>query len=150
MRVSKKNFLTALILLLSCDNIVVRQLVPSPEEITRVLKEFKVRMEQKNGFIFLSFRGVNRDTLSYLCIQPAHVKEIIAVLTYQDYSEGPIISDDPKLGNLWVFGSSYNGQELYIKISDNFSYDKARCISFHFPCQKMTFPYRGTQTKEAA
>jgi len=122
--------------------------VPTPEEITRFLKEFKRRMENRDGFIFHSFRGVNRDTISYLGIHVSQVKEIISGLTYENYSNGPDISDDPKLGNLWVFGTSYNNQPLYIKISDNFSFDKAKCISFHFPCDNMTFPYKELKKEE--
>lgn len=114
----------------------------TPDEIAKFLEAFKMRMERKNGFVFSAFRGVNRDTLSYLGIQPVHVKEIISELTYEHYSEGPIESVDSKLGNLWVFGSTYNDQKLYIKLSDSFSFDKAKCISFHFPCEVMQFPYR--------
>lgn len=120
----------------------------TPEKTTLFLKEFKVRMEKRDGFMFYKFRGVNRDTLSYLGIQISHVKEIISALTFEDYSEGPVVSENPKLGNLWIFGAIYNGCELYIKLSDKFSFDKATCVSFHFPTQRMPFPFKTLKKKE--
>jgi hypothetical protein len=113
------------------------------EEITNFLKEFKQRLVQKGKFDFIEWRSINRDTLTYLGITPHHVKQVIAGLTYENYCFGPEKDRDRPKGDLWCFGVSYSGEEIYIKLSDNFSYDRAKCISFHVACEKLSYPYRG-------
>jgi hypothetical protein len=116
--------------------------VASIDEINRFLKEFKRRLSMRGKFLFV-LRDVNLATLSSLGITVKHAKEIINNLTYEDYCLGPEKDKNDPKGNIWCFGSKINGSEIYIKLSDHFSFDNAKCVSFHVACDKLTYPHKG-------
>jgi hypothetical protein len=69
--------------------------------------------------------------LAALGLNVSQVETIIMGLSTMDYHRGPE-TDRAFVGhNVWVFKYRYNGQEIYIKLSDNFDCNIAKCISFH-------------------
>lgn len=110
----------------------------TPQEITDFLKKFKHVLSA--GFIFISRRD-NVATIAYLGITIAYVKTILSQLTYKDYIRGPQ-SDKNGSGNMiWEFGLNIQGENIYIKLSDDFSFNKAKCISFHVAAYPLVYPY---------
>ena len=102
--------------------------MPSRKEIADFLKKFKQCAQNKFQFVF---RKKNLDAITSLGITIIVAKEIILGLTPDNYCQGPDQDRDKPHSNLWVFETDFDGKKLYIKLSDNFSYDIAKCISFH-------------------
>ena len=96
-------------------------------EITRFLKQFKQAVDN-NGLYFIP-RKINRDGIAKLGLVIADVRDIIANLTYQNYSIGPEMDQDGSSGEIWIFGTIINSLNTYIKLK----LDKgvAKCLSFH-------------------
>lgn len=96
-------------------------------EVTRFLKQFKQAIDS-SGLYFIP-RQVNRDGIAKLGLMVADVKDVIGSLTYQNYSSGPEIDQDGSSGEIWIFGTIINSQNVYIKVK----LDKgvAKCLSFH-------------------
>ena len=69
------------------------------------------------------------------------VKNAIFGLTFKNYIEGPCRDRDKKGYYLWIFGVEINGIEFYVKLSDNFKGDVAKCILFHEPDFECKYPY---------
>jgi len=57
-------------------------------------------------------------------------------------SKGPEKDRDRKRGNIWEFGAEIDNEEVYIKLSDDFSRNIAKCISFHKAEFKISYPYK--------
>lgn len=93
-----------------------------------------------NKFIFVD-RKVNLDCITRLGITIETVKNIIFNLTYKNYMSGPDKDKDRRVGSVWVFGTLVNNTEIYIKLSDNFNFNIAKCISFHEANFKCSYPY---------
>jgi len=102
--------------------------ISTPAEITAFLRNFK-RLAQ-NNFTFIH-RKKNLDFISQLGITIRQAKIIIMQLIYKDYHKGPEKDRDRKRGNIWEFGTKIDNEEVYIKLSDDFSRNIAKCISFH-------------------
>lgn len=113
--------------------------IPSRRKIKAFLKEFKDFSDKKFEFVD---RPKNMQLLMDLNINDLIAKEIILNLTHKNYSNGPEKDRDREKGNVWKFGSRINGEEVYIKLSDDFTGDKARCISFHKAEFKIEYPYK--------
>lgn len=109
----------------------------TPQEITAFLKDFKSHLQKK--FVFIQ-RQKNLQTLALLGITVKHAKEVIAALMYCDYCRGPMQDRDRQNANVWEFGYSISGKNIYIKLSDDFSSGYAKCISFHIAEFEVEFP----------
>lgn len=113
--------------------------ISTTAEVIVFLKDFK-KIAQCN-FIFIK-RKKNLDSISQLGVQIKQAKAIIMELTYENYNKGPEQDRDIKSGNIWEFGAKIDNQEVYIKLSDDFSYNIAKCISFHKAEFKIDYPYK--------
>ncbi|NQU73491.1 MAG: type II toxin-antitoxin system MqsR family toxin [Candidatus Omnitrophica bacterium] len=111
----------------------------SQSDITLFFIDFKRVAQDK--FIFVG-RKVNLDCISRLGITIKGAKNIIFGLTYRDYISGPDKDRDRKMGNVWVFGTLVDKTEVYLKLSDNFKCNIAKCISFHEANYRCTYPYK--------
>ena len=107
-------------------------------DVTRFLIDFKRAAQSR--FIFVR-RKVNLDCLSRHGITIKGVKNITLALTYRNYVSGPDKDKDRIIGHMWVFGTKINKTEVYIKLSDNFRFNIAKCISFHEANYKCIYPY---------
>ena len=94
----------------------------TPQEITGFLKKFKYVLLQE--FVFIK-RKKNLDTVSYLGIKISYIKTLFAQLTYKDYISGPEKDKDRQGNMVWQFGIHVQGEEIYIKLSDDFSFNRA-------------------------
>lgn len=111
----------------------------SKEEVEAFLRQFKPKM--KVWGIFFLDRDKNLDTLAKLGISAKVREEIICGIEAEDFCE--MINDTMgTLGEMWIFGKDYDGQELYIKISMGRSGSKTLCISFHLAEHPMNYKFR--------
>ena len=67
---------------------------------------------------------------------------IILNLNYKNYCSGPETDKIYPKHHLWVFGYEHEGEEIYIKLSDDFGHNIAKCISFHKADFVMQYPYK--------
>lgn len=110
-------------------------------DVELFLNDFKVKM-QFMGIFFLDDRLKNSKTLTILEIVPAKRKQILQDLTVEDYSEGPIEEIVFMGSPLWVFGKTFKGYEIYIKISMGQPNSNTLCISFHIAEFPMNYPFK--------
>lgn len=96
-------------------------------EVTKFLKQFKQAIDN-SGIHFIP-RQVNRDGIAKLGLRVVDVREVIISLKYENYSSGPENDKDSSSGEVWIFGTIINSQNVYIKVK----LDKgvAKCLSFH-------------------
>jgi len=113
--------------------------VATPKEITDFLKNFKKTAQNKFELIP---RKLNLDFISHLGITIRQAKNMIMQLTYENYYNGPEKDRDRQKGNIWEFGADIDNEGVYIKLSDDLSSNIAKCLSFHKPEFKITYPYR--------
>jgi hypothetical protein len=115
--------------------------ITSKDDVSSFLSSFHVKI-RCFPIIFRDDRGKNAQTLLNLEINPNRRKEIIEELCIEDFSEGPIVDTLNRFGDMWVFGKSVKGQEIYIKISMGVPNSSAICISFHISERPMSYPYK--------
>lgn len=111
------------------------------KEVSKFLKEFKVKLGVW-GVLYRDDRGKNSRALTDLEITPSFREQILKDLDIEDYSEGPL--EEKLYGgvDMWVFGKTIKGQEVYIKISFGAPGTSVLCISFHVAEHKMNFPLK--------
>ena len=112
--------------------------VSSKNDITLFLLHFKSVAQKK---FMLIPRKKNMTAITKRGLTIKDVKNAIYGLTYKNYIEGPSKDRDKKSSFLWIFGVELDGIEFYIKLSDNFKGDVAKCISFHEPEFECEYPY---------
>jgi len=83
----------------------------------------------------------NMESLAELGISIGQALIVINDLTYKNFSSGPEADRDYSNRNVWKFGYSLDGQEIYIKLADNLSHNVAKCISFHKARFPINYPY---------
>ena len=110
-------------------------------EVENFLKQFHQKLKIYN-IIFRDDRGKNMKTLAELEITPIYRETVIQELNVEDYSQGPIVDELYKLGDMWVFGKDIKGHEVYIKISLGLENCQTICISFHIAEHKMKHPFK--------
>lgn len=98
-------------------------------------------MSTSGGFHFME-RPVNMKSLAELGLTIEQAGEVICQLTYVDYTAGPDRDVDYPNHNIWTFGYDIDEVEVYIKLSDNFSFGIAKCLSFHISEHPMIYPYK--------
>ena len=102
----------------------------SEANINGFLYQFKY-FATSGGFRFIE-RDKNLKTLAELGIpEPQALGDIIMPLTYRNYIKGPEQDRDCPKYNVWMFESKYEDTKLYVKLSDNFNNNLAKCISLH-------------------
>ena len=101
--------------------------------------DFKRTAQMKFTFVH---RKKNMESLYQLGVTIDDVKNEIFKLTLRNYISGPSKDKDRAIGNMWIFGTAINDFEIYIKLSDNFNYSIAKCISFHKADFRCDYPYK--------
>jgi hypothetical protein len=110
-------------------------------EVEQFLREFNLKMSIFQ-IVFEDERGKNAQTLMELELSVLKRKEIIAKLSPEDYSEGPIEDQMRGIQPLWVFGKIVKDHEVYIKITMGFKNSATICISFHIAEFPMCYPFK--------
>jgi hypothetical protein len=118
--------------------------VTSKREIKKFLRQFKKYAQNK--FIFIERQG-NLLTMTYLGLTFDDTKGIVLNLTPDNYCEGPYEDTGNPGYKVWMFGILYRNQELYIKLSDDYTADIAKCLSFHIAKHKLNYPLKKTEEK---
>lgn len=109
-------------------------------EVSGFLSAFNVKSKIFD-VIFLS-RDKNLQTLLFLEITALSRREVVMSLTFEDYSEGPLTDTLNKGPDIWVFGKTIKGHEVYIKITMGTPGNSTICISFHLSEYKMAYPLK--------
>lgn len=89
-------------------------------------------------------RDKNAQALADLGLMPSQRRSLILDLSVLDYSAGPLPDVDVAGQDVWIFGSTIDGKELYIKLTLRKQQDRffAKCLSFHLAEQPLVFPFR--------
>lgn len=66
-------------------------------------------------------------------------------LTSSHYSSGPENDRGYPGKKVWIFGDDIDGEEMYIKLSNDFKCNIAKCISFHKSEHRLTYPYKNEE-----
>ncbi|MFH1368611.1 MAG: hypothetical protein ABII64_05755 [Elusimicrobiota bacterium] len=115
-------------------------LLDKRQEVTEFLQQFKTFQTKK--LVFFGNRKINIDTLTYLGLTVKDIEENIQQLTYKNYCSGPEDDRDNPGHKIWEFGVEISIFKIYIKLSDDFSFNYAKCISFHIPKYELEFPLK--------
>ncbi len=100
------------------------------DEIKSFLQNFKAKLRVW-GVIFRDDRGKNVKALLDLDITPKYREQVLRELEAVDYCEGPKKETLYGGADMWVFGKTIKGREVYIKITLGFAGAQVICISFH-------------------
>lgn len=110
-------------------------------EIKAFLQDFQIKMDIW-GIVVRDDRGKNTQTILDLEITKDYRNKILKELIGEDYSERPIEEKLYGGANMWVFGKTVKGKEIYIKITMGIAGSKVICISFHIAEYPMNYPYK--------
>jgi hypothetical protein len=111
------------------------------DEVFDFLRDFKVKMDIFR-IIFRDDRKKNSQALLDLDITKEKRKEIIKELNLADFSQGPLDDELYGIASMWVFGKTYRGHEIFIKISMGRINQEVICISFHTSEHPMAYPFK--------
>ena len=116
--------------------------MPTSVEVEAFLQEFHARMRVWR-VVFRDDRAKNMEALVVLGIVPKTRERLLAELTVEDFSEGPMKDMLNSGPDLWVFGKKLKEHEVYIKVTLGFeSAGPVFCISFHPSEHAMSFPFK--------
>lgn len=111
------------------------------QEVDQFLRDFHAKMEIWQ-ILYRDDRGKNTQTLADLEITPRQRDQVMADLSYEDFSEGPIRDSLNKGPDMWVFGKIIKGKEIYIKITMGGPGSSVICISFHVAEHPLEYPLK--------
>ncbi|MBQ3735000.1 MAG: type II toxin-antitoxin system MqsR family toxin [Bacteroidales bacterium] len=111
------------------------------EDVKAFLNQFNIKA-QVFGIVFRDDRPKNRKALVQLELTQLQREKIVKSLLPKDYVEGPMVDMLNQKEEMWVFGKSVNGQEVYIKITLGHKNDQTVCISFHIAEHPLTYPFK--------
>lgn len=97
---------------------------------------------QEHEVVFVN-REKNRAALLELDILPADRKHYLTILGVNDYSQGPL-DDQHEGSDVWFFGKTIKGQEVYVKITLKGIDQSCVCISFHLAERPIDYPFKNT------
>ena len=110
-------------------------------EVEELLLKIKVLIRE-SGILFMNQRIKNAQTLADLGILEATQRKIIENLNAQDYYGGPEPDEKYPWKVVAVFGTDYQGVELYIKFSIGKTGTPVVCISFHEADSPMRYQFK--------
>lgn len=86
----------------------------------------------------------NAQCMIALGYNTSDVLDVLLNLTVKNYSQGPLPDEKGRPHDLWVFGKTIEGSQVYIKFTAFFENGAvtAICVSFHEAEREMDFPYK--------
>ena len=96
------------------------------------------------SILFRNDRGKNTQALADLEITPSYRNKVIADLKIENYSEGPLKDNLNKGPEMWVFGKTVKGVEIYIKITMGLPGSHVVCFSFHQAEHPIQYPLKNS------
>lgn len=118
------------------DNSIVKSFLQKLKQIIKVW-----------GIIFSNRPKNSIQNLADLSITAKMREEIILNLDIEDYSEGPLEETQQGGTEMWIFGKTIKGQQIYIKLTISKITVQAICISFHKAKFPMEFPLKDETKK---
>jgi len=119
----------------------------SSTSIDKFLSDFQNIVIEK-GVKILN-RPENLSMLHILEFNQLDVENTLLSLTKQDYCEGPVSDDKGRPDDVWIFGRSINGHNVYIKLAivEKKKRRNVVCISFHESTHSLYYPQRTTNPR---
>ncbi len=117
----------------------------SKEEVRDFLQQIKETITNPikgcDGWVLIP-RPENKDCISALGFRPNDIANTILSLSVTDYCDGPC-HDYDQPGNLWIFGKTIEGKEVYVKlkIASLSNLRMVRIVSFHFSQEALNYPF---------
>ena len=112
----------------------------SKHQVQLFLREFKMAAGKGTG-IYYAERDKNWDILADTDVTTVMRNDLVLGLTWKDYCGGPMVDDSGKPGEVWLFGASVLGLEVYIKLK-LVQGSHPKCISFHKAEHPLKYPFR--------
>jgi len=106
--------------------------------INAFLKRFKMKMSSE-GMVLVR-RKPNLDSIARLGFTLDEVERVVLGLTEKNYVKGPEADNDGSAGEIWVFGVSEAGDDIYVKLKLDPA--AAKCLSFHHAEYPLRLPYK--------
>jgi len=115
------------------------------QEVKSFLREFKTLIRTRHFHVVPRYD--NNQALIALGINRKKQKKLLLELGKLNYSSGPK-RDVDRNGEVWIFGTTINTTEIYIKLKIIYhpSGNKAKCLSFHPAEEPLTYPLRPEKT----
>ena len=110
-------------------------------QVEQYLLDFQEKL-QFFGFIILDRDKNSTRTLLQLGINGNNVRECLLELQPTDYFQGPTPNQLAGNPDVWVFGHSCRGHEMYIKIHLGRPSRPVICISFHLAEYPIQYPLK--------
>jgi hypothetical protein len=111
------------------------------EEAEMFLRDFLVKLGIW-GVVFRDDRSKNAQALLDLEITAVFREKILKELLISDYCQGPVQEKLYGGADMWIFGKTIKGQEIYIKITLGFAGGQVICISFHVAEHHLEYPLK--------
>ena len=106
--------------------------------VNAFLKRFKMKMSSEE--MVLVRRKPNLDSIARLGFTLDEVERVVLGLTEKNYVKGPEADNDGSAGEIWVFGVTEAGYEIYVKLKLDPA--EAKCLSFHHAEYPLRLPYK--------
>jgi hypothetical protein len=113
--------------------------IPPLSQVEQYLRDFKEKL-QFFGFIIVDRDKNSSKTLLQLGINGNNVRDCLLELQATDYFQGPTPNQLAGNPDIWVFGHSCRGQEMYIKVHLGRPSRSVICISFHLAEHPIQYP----------
>jgi hypothetical protein len=115
-------------------------------DLRGAVKEFLTDMKSiinAHGIVFVPRRDLTK-TFPSLGITESVARDEILNLSASDYVSGPSSDENGLDGEVWIFGSSLDEKEVYIKLKiyGPIGSKKAKCISFHEAERRIHYPLK--------
>ena len=110
------------------------------EEVKQFLDTLKIWLISFGGQVLYDTRPKNIEFMTAMeWTKPDQKKEWLLKLEPEDYFQGPVENENPRLSPVWIFGKRIEKKLCYIKIY-LLKQPNVYCVSFHFAEYDMYLP----------
>lgn len=115
------------------------------QEVDRFLGELGSALTL--NYVFWIPRVETSQNLIDLGINQKIAQELLAELTHENYSSGPVPDITNSARSIWVFGLSLDGHEVYVKLALQADANRRTVVnaivwSFHIASHPLSYPLR--------
>lgn len=116
-------------------------IMATKDEVNSFLAQFHTKAKVF-GVVYFGGREKNMNTLAELGITAKFRDDIVKQISTEDFYKGPEPNVQNNLGEMWAFGKTINGKEVYIKITLGLTNNSAVCMSFHIAEHTIQYPFK--------
>jgi hypothetical protein len=120
---------------------LIPQGLPPLSQVEQYLRDFKDKL-QFFGFIIADRDKNSFKTLLKLGINGDSVRDCLLGLQATDYFQGPMPNQLAGRPDVWVFGHTCRGKEMYIKVYLGRFSRPVICVSFHLAQYPIQYPLK--------